>query len=259
MHKSVLACCVALTLGACASSKPTGEGYPYAKPADFVEYKFEHTSDVVHVPSDYETALWTPNQDKKPSGDWVVTEWRKVTIMEPRIYRGEGQVEGQPQEGPVVTTIEVPIRKMEKVVYFDFDSHALKGSAKATLKALPLREADGYFIDAHADSIGTDPYNQALSSRRATAVRKWLIAQGVPAEQIEVAASGEKKPVAPNTDSQGRALNRRAVIVLKLKPDTATAATSTSAEAGAVAPAAPLEGTEAAPPTTEPAKSEDGV
>lgn len=220
MLKGVIAGAMAMTLVACASSKQSGEGYPYAQPADFVEYKFVHKSDVVHVPSDYETALWTPSQDKKLSGDWVVTEWRKVTIMEPRIIRGEGGTDSTVTDSSGVTTIEVPIRKMEKVVYFDFDSHALKTSAKATLKALPLSEADGYFIDAHADSIGTDPYNEKLSERRAKAVRKWLIAQGVPEDQIEIAASGEKKPVAPNSDARGRSLNRRAVIVLKLKPET---------------------------------------
>lgn len=227
MHKSVIAIGIAMTLAGCASSKNSGQSYPYAKAADFVEYKFDHKSDIVQVPSDYETALWHGSPDKKLSGDWVVTEWRTITVMEPRIVRGEGtgegQGEGQGGMQTVAMTVEVPIRRMDKVVYFDFDSAALKSAAKATLKALPITEADGYYIDAHADAKGTDSYNQKLSERRANAVRKWLMANGVPADQIQLAGHGEKQPVAPNNDAKGRAMNRRAVIVLQLKPGLQTA------------------------------------
>ena len=228
MLKGVIAGAVAMTLVACASSKQSGEGYPYAQPADFVEYKFEHKSDVVHVPSDYETALWTPSQDKKLSGDWVVTEWRKVTIMEPRIIRGEGGTDSTVTDSSGVTTIEVPIRKMEKVVYFDFDSHALKTSAKATLKALPLSEADGYFIDAHADSIGTDPYNEKLSERRAKAVLDYLVeVGGIEQARLTYKGYGFTRPVAPNDTEENMQKNRRTEIYIRgshQQGDTSTAA-----------------------------------
>ena len=74
-------------------------------------------------------------------------------------------------------------------------------------------------VEGHTDSIGSDAANNALSLRRAEAVRQWLIASGVPAEAITVEGFGKRQPVAPNTlpngaDSvDGRARNRRVVLV----------------------------------------------
>lgn len=206
----VIAAAVALTATGCASNKPSdGGGYKYAKAATFVQHKFNYRSDIVVTPTDHETALWLGNPYARLDGEWVITEWRTVTVMEPRIIQGESVL--------VPNQTQVPIRKMEKLVYFDFDSWLLKSEAKQTLKALPLNEADGYVIDAHTDAKGSDRYNDKLSERRARAVKKWLMAAGVPEHQITIAGHGEKQPVASNKDKEGRAKNRRAVIHLNLR------------------------------------------
>lgn len=64
-------------------------------------------------------------------------------------------------------------------------------------------------IAGHTDSIGSAAYNQALSGRRAEAVRQLLVNRGVPAERISVAALGSSQPLASNANAAGRARNRR--------------------------------------------------
>ena len=53
-----------------------------------------------------------------------------------------------------------------------------------------------------------------LSRRRAQAVRDYLIARGVTADQVAALGYGELRPVASNDTSEGRANNRRVEIVL---------------------------------------------
>jgi OmpA-OmpF porin, OOP family len=74
-----------------------------------------------------------------------------------------------------------------------------------------------YEIGGHTDSIGDAGYNQWLSEQRAASVKRYLVGQGVNAEQLRVVGYGEDQPVDTNKTRQGRAHNRRVV----LKPDRA--------------------------------------
>jgi outer membrane protein OmpA-like peptidoglycan-associated protein len=69
-------------------------------------------------------------------------------------------------------------------------------------------------IDGFTDSVGSDPYNQDLSQRRANAVREALIARGVDSSRIGTEGYGKSYPVANNNDSGGRQLNRRVEVVI---------------------------------------------
>ena len=69
-------------------------------------------------------------------------------------------------------------------------------------------------IDGFTDSIGTESYNQDLSQRRADAVRSSLIARGIDSSRIGSQGYGKSFPVADNTDSGGRQLNRRVEVVI---------------------------------------------
>lgn len=71
------------------------------------------------------------------------------------------------------------------------------------------------YVDGYTDSIGAEPYNAALSERRAGAVRDHLVERGVDAARIVTRAFGEASPVASNDTSAGRARNRRAEIVVQ--------------------------------------------
>jgi outer membrane protein OmpA-like peptidoglycan-associated protein len=68
-------------------------------------------------------------------------------------------------------------------------------------------------IEGHADSRGSETFNQELSSRRAQAVADALIARGVPSNRFEILGRGESFPVASNESAAGRQQNRRVEIV----------------------------------------------
>lgn len=64
-------------------------------------------------------------------------------------------------------------------------------------------------IDGHTDSDGAAAYNQALSLRRAEAVRDFFVAEGLDADRFEVRGFGETKPIAPNDTRENKRKNRR--------------------------------------------------
>lgn len=65
-------------------------------------------------------------------------------------------------------------------------------------------------IQGHTDAIGGAEYNLQLSYMRANAVRDYLIEMHeISPERLYIMAYGESRPIAPNTDEQGRYKNRR--------------------------------------------------
>jgi outer membrane protein OmpA-like peptidoglycan-associated protein len=69
-------------------------------------------------------------------------------------------------------------------------------------------------IDGFTDSVGTDSFNLDLSQRRAEAVRTALLTRGIDSSRISTQGYGKAFPVANNTDSGGRQLNRRVEVVI---------------------------------------------
>jgi peptidoglycan-associated lipoprotein len=69
-------------------------------------------------------------------------------------------------------------------------------------------------IEGHADERGTREYNIALSARRATAVRNFLISQGISAERVSSIAYGKERPAAFCDNEECWSQNRRAVTVI---------------------------------------------
>lgn len=83
------------------------------------------------------------------------------------------------------------------------------------LAAFMLKYPDrGVVIEGHTDSTGSAATNQALSERRANAVKAYLISQGVPAASITTIGKGKDVPVADNTTASGRQANRRVEIII---------------------------------------------
>ena len=69
-------------------------------------------------------------------------------------------------------------------------------------------------VEGHTDSQGSNDYNQGLSQRRADAVRSYIISRGYSEKLIQASGIGEVRPVADNTNSEGRANNRRVEIIV---------------------------------------------
>ena len=98
---------------------------------------------------------------------------------------------------------------------FDHDKSVLKPEGQAALHELneSIKAKGARVVDidviGHTDSDGTEEYNQALSERRAQAVRDYMVSEGVDASIIDVSGQGESNPIASNATKEGRAENRR--------------------------------------------------
>ncbi len=64
-------------------------------------------------------------------------------------------------------------------------------------------------IGGHSDEGGTPADNMHLSNLRAEAVRNYLVARGVPYQQMVARGYGSSMPRTPDTTPRGRAANRR--------------------------------------------------
>ena len=69
-------------------------------------------------------------------------------------------------------------------------------------------------VEGHTDSVGGDEYNQQLSENRGSAVRDYLIEQGMPGTSVTTKGFGKTQPVASNDTAEGRQLNRRVELVI---------------------------------------------
>jgi outer membrane protein OmpA-like peptidoglycan-associated protein len=103
-------------------------------------------------------------------------------------------------------------------VLFDTGRSELKPGAARKLDQLvqflmehPERRVQ---IDGFTDSVGTDSYNEELSQRRADSVKAALLSRGVDASRVSTEGYGKAYPVANNSDSGGRQLNRRVEVVI---------------------------------------------
>jgi outer membrane protein OmpA-like peptidoglycan-associated protein len=104
-------------------------------------------------------------------------------------------------------------------VKFPVDGHALSPEAEIRLKELADRlkaeNRNVYLeIQGHTDSSGGAEHNEALGLARAEAVRRYLNEQGVPLNRKATISYGEDVPVAPNDTPEGKAQNRRVVVVV---------------------------------------------
>ncbi|MCG9543703.1 OmpA family protein [Vibrio sp. Isolate33] len=103
-------------------------------------------------------------------------------------------------------------------VNFAFDSDAITPMAQRTLEHFSLGVAEAeqkLVVEGHTDAIGTEEYNQGLGFRRADQTAKVLKKEGVPSQNLTIKSLGETQPIASNHDKQGRALNRRADVVIE--------------------------------------------
>jgi len=64
-------------------------------------------------------------------------------------------------------------------------------------------------VDGHTDITGTAAYNMTLSEKRAEAVKKYFVDQGIDPNRLTTKGFGITKPAASNKTKDGRAQNRR--------------------------------------------------
>ncbi len=102
----------------------------------------------------------------------------------------------------------------QRIVYFDFDSFAIKDEYKGLLdshaKVLAREGGRRLVIEGHTDDRGGREYNLALGQKRAESVVKSLSLLGVPERQLEAVSFGEERPAATGNDESAWSRNRRA-------------------------------------------------
>jgi outer membrane protein OmpA-like peptidoglycan-associated protein len=105
-------------------------------------------------------------------------------------------------------------------VLFTFNSATLSPEAAGNLNkvAEALKSSDlasyCFRIEGHADNVGSDPYNQSLSDRRAASVVQYLVdRRGVEPARLLAVGYGESRPLDNNATEEGRQKNRRVQIV----------------------------------------------
>lgn len=121
-----------------------------------------------------------------------------------------------PKAAPIPQAPDAP-EETFPIAYFDFDEHTLTTEAKqavASMAAQLENTNEIIVIAGHTDDMGSDAYNQALSTRRANTVQAELIQLGIAPNRLRLETYGETRPVASNTTANGRALNRRVEVSL---------------------------------------------
>lgn len=108
-------------------------------------------------------------------------------------------------------------------VLFDVDSRALHPGAYRRLDMLAesiLRHPDTeVVVRGHTDSSGNRDANLRLSEDRADAVRRYLVAGGVPSSRVTAIGFGDAMPLATNETAAGRQQNRR--VEIEIRPSAA--------------------------------------
>jgi OOP family OmpA-OmpF porin len=97
-------------------------------------------------------------------------------------------------------------------IHFAFDSDRLSDESKLVLDKLAIAMRANprarLTVEGHTDAHGTREYNQALSERRARAVKAYLEGEGIEPGRLTAVGVGDSRPIRPN-DALGSSVNRR--------------------------------------------------
>jgi peptidoglycan-associated lipoprotein len=107
----------------------------------------------------------------------------------------------------------------DDAVKFPFNKHELSKEAQEKLAEFAQRlkgENKNVYLEiqGHTDSTGSPEYNMNLGEARAEAVRRCLSKQGIALNRMSTISYGKDEPVDSNKTRDGRAKNRRVVVIV---------------------------------------------
>jgi len=109
------------------------------------------------------------------------------------------------------------LKQTGMIVYFDYDRAEIKAEfvpiIAAHAKFLNGNAQRKVRLEGHSDERGSREYNIGLGERRAQAVRRALMLQGVTDTQITTVSYGEERPAVAGSDETAYARNRRVELV----------------------------------------------
>ena len=144
-----------------------------------------------------------PNAGSQVSGS---TEGEGASTSS-RALNGGADAQGSADAGPFA----------RKVIYFDFDKSEIKPEFAAVVAAHSRNLASHpnlhVKLEGNTDERGTREYNIGLGERRAQAVRRALMLQGVAESQLTTVSFGSERPAAEGDDESAWAKNRRVELV----------------------------------------------
>ena len=101
-------------------------------------------------------------------------------------------------------------------IQFEYNSYELTESSNEQLEAVAqllfMNPSLRIELSAHTDDLGSDRYNDRLSTMRGQAVAEWLKNRGVDENRMTAIGYGKRKPLVANDSEKNRALNRRVEI-----------------------------------------------
>jgi OOP family OmpA-OmpF porin len=125
-------------------------------------------------------------------------------------------------EAPPAPMPPPPPARFEKVTMsatelFEFNKATLRSPQPKLDEIAAALQADMSITDidvtGYTDRLGSDKYNQALSERRAVAVREYLVARGIDGSRLKAVGKGESNPVVECNDK------KRADLIACLAPN----------------------------------------
>ncbi|EKP0259645.1 OmpA family protein [Aeromonas sobria] len=119
--------------------------------------------------------------------------------------------------GSVVEKMHMMLNDMNSKLLFEYNSSELSplmiDSLRPVLERLTEYPQSVLTIEAHTDSRGSLTYNQKLSEERALSVNNYFVSRGIVPPRLTIDAKGESQPVADNKTDEGRAQNRRVILI----------------------------------------------
>ena len=174
-----------------------------------------------------ERIILLPNKDgresavvvKRASGDQEISRpYEAVELVGGKEQRTElAQQDVEQRYGGVLGA--QPARPFTYTLYFMTGTAELTPQSRQSLndvrqkiKGFPAAQVT---VIGHTDRVGGDGDNDALSLKRAVAIREVLVQIGIPRAAIEVVGRGEREPLVRTADGVAEDKNRRVEIKLR--------------------------------------------
>jgi len=144
---------------------------------------------------------WGPSDARTASGGYV-------------IHQGSYPC---PPEAAAPAVAPVAGVQNEYLVFFDWDKSVVTPAADRVIgdavAAISKSGGARIHVVGHTDSSGSPAYNQKLSNRRADAVKRALVAKGIPAANVTTEGKGEGQLLVQTGPNVREPSNRRAQIL----------------------------------------------